>query len=356
MVDKSPSPAPGASKTASPASPPPIPETTQTQQDAANIQVDDFDDSDGDSALGTDAESSTASISSSILNYRRENGRTYHSFRDGKYYFPNDDKENDRLDFQHHQWFLTLNGRLGLAPPTDPDSKGGRVLDVGTGTGIWAIDYGDEHPDAHIIGIDLSPIQPSFTPPNVHFQIDDIEDEWTFTQPFDYIHIRAMSGAISNWPALISKCYENLKPGGWIEIQEPGMPVSDDGTYTKDSAFAQASQLLYDGLAQAGNKLVDVFALKGWLEEAGFPSVQEKKEYWPSNPWPKDKRLKEIGMWHYTNMSSGIEGFLMAIATRGLGWSSEGVTVLCAQAKADLADRRIHAYWPVVIAYAQKPE
>jgi len=52
-----------------------------------------------------------------------------------------------------------------------------RVLDIGTGTGIWAINFGkdsisfdsfvlnlshlaDEHPEIEVYGIDLSPIQP----------------------------------------------------------------------------------------------------------------------------------------------------------------------------------------------------
>lgn len=53
-----------------------------------------------------------------------------------------------------------LDNKLGLAPPNDPNSKAKRVLDVGTGTGIWAIDYADEHPEAKVVGVDLSPIQP----------------------------------------------------------------------------------------------------------------------------------------------------------------------------------------------------
>lgn len=53
-----------------------------------------------------------------------------------------------------------LDNKLGLAPPNDPNSNAKRVLDVGTGTGIWAIDYADEHPEATVIGVDLSPIQP----------------------------------------------------------------------------------------------------------------------------------------------------------------------------------------------------
>lgn len=64
------------------------------------------------------------------------------------YHFPNDAAENERLDLQHHIWYLTLDGKLGLAPPHNPDAKVGRVLDLGTGTGIWAMDFADEHPEA----------------------------------------------------------------------------------------------------------------------------------------------------------------------------------------------------------------
>lgn len=42
---------------------------------------------DGDSALGDDIESSTASINSSILEYRTIRGRTYHSDRGNAFYW-----------------------------------------------------------------------------------------------------------------------------------------------------------------------------------------------------------------------------------------------------------------------------
>jgi SAM-dependent methyltransferase len=124
------------------------------------VDVDD-NHSDADSSLGADNTSSTHSLRSSILDFRQENGRTYHAFRDGKYNLPNDDEENERLDLQHNLFLLTLDNKLGLSPPNLPGSKVKRVLDVGTGTGIWAIDFGDEHPEATVIGVDLSPSQPS---------------------------------------------------------------------------------------------------------------------------------------------------------------------------------------------------
>lgn len=50
-------------------------------------------------------------------------------------------------------------------------------------------------PSAEIIGTDLSPIQPAFVPPNVHFQIDDMLLDWTWEEDyFDFVHFRALYG------------------------------------------------------------------------------------------------------------------------------------------------------------------
>jgi tRNA G46 methylase TrmB len=54
-----------------------------------------------------------------------------------------------------------MNTTLGLSPPNEQDAPAQQVLDIGTGTGIWAIDYADAHPDSTVIGVDLSPIQPT---------------------------------------------------------------------------------------------------------------------------------------------------------------------------------------------------
>jgi methylase of polypeptide subunit release factors len=65
----------------------------------------------------------------------------------------------------HHESFLMLlNGELHAAPIKNPQ----RILDVGTGTGIWAIDAADKYPSAEVIGTDISPIQPGWVPPNLY--------------------------------------------------------------------------------------------------------------------------------------------------------------------------------------------
>ena len=54
------------------------------------------------------------------------------------------------------------------------------------------------YPSAEVIGTDLSPIQPSWVPPNVHFQIDDCILDWTWPENyFDFIHIRNLYGKLT---------------------------------------------------------------------------------------------------------------------------------------------------------------
>lgn len=48
---------------------------------------------------------------------------------------------NSIQDLQHHMYYLTLGGKLYIAPIPE-DQVLHRVLDLGTGTGIWAIDFG----------------------------------------------------------------------------------------------------------------------------------------------------------------------------------------------------------------------
>lgn len=66
---------------------------------------------------------------------------------------PNDEQEQSRLDMIHHTWNLQLGGKLICAPIKKEKLR--KVLDLGTGTGIWATEIGDEYPDAQVIGVDL---------------------------------------------------------------------------------------------------------------------------------------------------------------------------------------------------------
>lgn len=186
------------------------------------------------SAPTTTGASSGTSLAESVLQYEFKYGRRYHGYQAGSYAFPNDEREQDRLDMVHHVYYRALHSRLFLAP-FNPDGK--RVLDIGTGTGIWAIQLGDSYPlIQEIVGNDLSPIQPAWVPPNVRFIVDDVEKAWVCGEGYDFIHCRYMAGSIRDWPGLARRCFENLKPGGWLELQETANTLySEDGSLKGDS-------------------------------------------------------------------------------------------------------------------------
>ncbi|WZH49909.1 S-adenosyl-L-methionine-dependent methyltransferase [Fusarium acuminatum] len=252
---------------------------------------------DDDSAIGElDNQSSTASLTSTIYKYREENGRTYHAHKDGAYVGPNDNIEQDRLDFQHALCLRTLDNQLFLAPIfREGRTSVKRVLDVGTGTGCWAIDFADDHPETVVIGVDLSPIQPSMIPPNVQFQIDDLEDEWTFSEPFDFVYTRFMTVSFANWPRFFDQSFTNLNPGGWIEVLDILPPTSDDGTMSPDTALFRWSNLLLESTERIGRPFGGTSNLKSQMEAAGFKNISQRIYKWPQNRWPKNPKYKELG-------------------------------------------------------------
>ena len=45
-------------------------------------------------------------------------------------------------------------------------------------------------------------------PPNCRFEIDDVEKDWTWSKPFDFIYSRVMAGSFSNYEDYIKKAYK----------------------------------------------------------------------------------------------------------------------------------------------------
>jgi hypothetical protein len=85
-----------------------------------------------------------------------------------------------------------------------------------------------------------------------------------------------MSGSIGNWPRLYKQALDNLKPAGWIEIQEFDVWFHSQlpGGLPEDSVITKWQKLIDEGSQNMGRRLNNASHFQQHLEEAGFVDVQ----------------------------------------------------------------------------------
>ncbi|KAK0719649.1 S-adenosyl-L-methionine-dependent methyltransferase [Lasiosphaeris hirsuta] len=297
------------------------------------------------------------SLSDSISMFHKQFGRTYHSYRAGSYVYPNDPTEAERQEEQYEMTKMAMDGQIHLAPYSraNPPKK---VLDIATGTGAWAIDLGDKFPEAEIIGTDLSPIQPTFVPPNVRFFVEDSGEKWEYLEDFDYIHTRYTLGCWENMKdQIIQQAFDHLEPGGWLECQEIVMvPFCDDGTMPNDYSWRRWAHDCMAASSIAKRQLDLGPQLRGWLHEVGFVDIHEAVVKLPIGNWPKDLRLKHVGMMWQRCLDSGLSGFTLGLFHHFLGRTVEEIEVSLVDTRNSIFDRKIHAYHKFHVVWGRKPE
>ncbi|RYP19993.1 hypothetical protein DL765_003042 [Monosporascus sp. GIB2] len=192
-------------------------------------------------------------------------------------------------------------------------------------------------------------------PPNVSFEICDAEDEWSFSQKFDFIHMRAIVTCFLDPKAVFAQAYEALEPGGWIELRDPIMPFQYVTPPPENCALKEWGDKIIEAAARIGRHWTNAQYYSRWLQELGFVNIVETREHVGLNPWMKGSRNKQLAVLLGSDMSNGLESMSMALFTRVLGWEPERVHELLERVRQDMADPKIHAYSEGVHVYAMKP-
>lgn len=205
--------------------------------------------------------------------------------------------------------------------------------------------------------------------------VDDIESPWVHPPNyFDLIHSRHIVMAIKDWPTLLKNAYKcvpivscpqhisnkasrHLKPGGWIELQEIHHFPQSPSTIPlpEDLPLVQFWDLVAKGLDNLGVDFTRTLSLAAMVRDSGFANVTERVFHVPIGTWPKNRTLKECGLYWKTVLMEGLSPIALGPLTRGLGWTQPQVEAFLVGVRKCMKEGKENAFMPMHIIYAQKP-
>lgn len=160
----------------------------------------------------------------------------------------------------------------------------------------------------------------------MRFEVDDVEADWTYTKPFDFIHCRYMSNAISDWPRLGKQCFEyvfllltvipergakgrsHTKAGGYTELIDFDLDwTSPDGSID-NRPIQKLNRDFLDGSLAVGKDPSPGPKLEQYMKAAGFEDVYAEKFIVPVGTWPADKHLVRKDLSGNRNMHLKLSG------------------------------------------------
>lgn len=267
------------------------------------------------------------------------------------YALPRDLEEANRLDFQHYILRNAFQGNYA-APISNPSS----ILDVGTGTGRWAIEMAQFFPQARVIGMDVmqpkvdaaAERSPDFDvrPSNYQFVPGNVLEGLPFPDAsFDFVHQRLLFLAIpaDRWPFVISEMVRVTRLGGWVELVETTAPRG--GGPAVDQLFTWGSQLV----AHRGVDTNLGTAIGSMLQKAaGVGNVSAREIEIPFGAWGG-----RIGNLLAMDLLFAVEGVGGLVVTQGLASEAQFKQTLAA-ARADANGNQYHCISPFYIAYGQR--
>lgn len=233
-----------------------------------------------------------------------------------------------------------------------------RVLDLGTGCGIWAAEFGEENPRATVIGIDVFPQPTVATPSNCRLMNHDAEQDWETWSgdvQFDLIHTRLVPFHVNEVRGVLRRCYEHLAPGGYIEMQESWPPSRTDepiGNREHASKIIKWTELRAKAALKVGIDHSIAGVLPEILGDVGFIDMHVRDCKWPIGPWMEEPRMKEIGNIHLELLLLAMGGLSTELLAH-LGMEEQQVVEFVEEVEKELGVGKI--YTLVRVIWARKP-
>ncbi|KAM0228443.1 hypothetical protein ACHAPO_010776 [Fusarium lateritium] len=149
---------------------------------------------------------------------------------------------------------------------------------------------------------------------------------------------------------------ENLKPGGYVEMQEYDAWIFSDDDSCDRAPWTMEWVSKLDEASKMFGKQINVARYhKQWMIDAGFEDVQERVYRIPIGPWAKDPALKELGKFELTHMQMSVESHTPALFTRVWNYSQDQVMVLMEGVKREFRSRDLRLITTYRFLTGRKP-
>ncbi|KAG6993905.1 hypothetical protein G7Y79_00049g084650 [Physcia stellaris] len=199
-----------------------------------------------------------------------------------------------RLNLQHLLWVNDFGGKL-LHPDIPIKEEELRLADVGTGTGMWLLDFARQYPrSVQLDGLDISLDQvphPDWLPSNVSFHEYSVYDEprADLKEKYDIIHVRHLLLVVKqNDPSpVLDNVLKMLKPGGYLQWGEYDLAsrtpvVANPGCSTAElERFSKQVSALFPSPTGSWTADLDKAFRKAGLQDVFVEAVWSPRSHLP---------------------------------------------------------------------------
>jgi|GEM_PF-4004112 len=238
-----------------------------------------------------------------------------------------------------------------LRPPTT-------ILEVGCGTGRWALSMAEQYRDADVIGVERwePPLSSGFSrgAPAARPSQGQLEPTWRFERverlsalPFpagscDLVSMRwqARDLPTREWSAVVAEMARVTRPGGWIECLELGL-LEGDGPALNQLKRWEETWLRGRGVTS----LPDERELSEYLRGAGLVNMRTRRIALPVDG-DGDGAALYAALTYFQRLTQ-IGSQLMQV--NGVSRATYAETLARAQREVT----RSHCVWPAALAFAQ---